>query len=110
MLGVVPDARHDMTRADLLEDNVDLIAAAGALLSKARRYRLDAETEATAGDSQRITLRTEGLDHVDVLVNGRPRASVDATGAQVTVNVPAGAVEVRGFDGGELAAARRLAP
>jgi len=108
-LGVVPDARHDMTKADVLSDNVDLIAAAGALLSKAKHYRLDADVVAAAGGNQKLTVHTEGLDHVDVLVDGRPRVSVDTPGKQVTVSVPAGAIELRGFDGGELAAARRLA-
>ena len=107
-LGIVPDARHDMTRADLLESNKDLIAAAGALLAKAGRYRLDAEADKTTGGSRTLSLRTEGLDRVDVWVDGRPRASVDPSGGKVRVNVPAGAVELRGFDGGELAAARRL--
>jgi hypothetical protein len=107
-LGIVPDARHDMTRADLLESNKDLIAAAGALLAKAGRYRLDAKADKTTGGSRTLSLRTEGLDRVDVWVDGRPRASVDPSGGKVRVNVPAGAVELRGFDGGELAAARRL--
>jgi hypothetical protein len=97
-----------MTRADLMEGNPDLIAAAGALLAKARRYRLDAEVAKASGGSQTLALRTEGLDRVDVWVDGRPRASVDTSGGKLRVKVPAGAVEVRGFDGGELAAARRL--
>jgi hypothetical protein len=33
---------------------------------------------------------------------------VNPSGGKLRVNVPAGAVELRGFDGGELAAARRL--
>ena len=36
-LGVVPDSLHPLTKRDLLEENVDLMAAAGALLAHGRR-------------------------------------------------------------------------
>ena len=47
-LGVVPDALHALTKRDLLEENVDLMAAAGALLAQ-RTPRLLRFTSAAAG-------------------------------------------------------------
>ena len=109
-LGVVPDALHDMTRADLLDGNVDLVAKAGQLLAKAKHYMLDVKVTATTRMSSALSIDTEGLDHVDVWVDGRPRASLDVPRKHAQAKVPIGAIEVRGFDGGELAAAWRSNP
>ncbi|MFF6772557.1 S41 family peptidase [Streptomyces sp. NPDC012637] len=109
-LGVVPDERHRMTRRDLLQGNVDLLARAGELL-KARPVRELTITDATRADgSLRLKLRTANVDRVDVYLDRRPRTSVDVPDGQVEVTVPgatgAGSVRVDGFAEGELVAGR----
>jgi hypothetical protein len=109
-LGVRSDVRHDMTRLDVLENNVDLLDAAGALLAHLpiRLLRL-APTRADDG-TLTLQLTTAGLDRVDVYVDGRPRGSSDVTDGDVTLSFPGEAaavtVQVEGFAGGALVAAR----
>jgi Peptidase family S41 len=101
-LGVVPDERHRMTRADVLEGNVDLLDKAGALLGVTAVQGADGNLD--------IAFDVANVDRVDVYVDGRPRASLDAAGGQVSASVPgvpgAQQVRVEGFAGGELVAAR----
>ncbi|MFI1360265.1 S41 family peptidase [Streptomyces sp. NPDC020898] len=109
-LGVVPDERHRMTRRDLLEGNVDLMARAGELL-KAQPVRELTITDATRADgSLRLKLKTANVDRVDVYLDQRPRTSVDIPDGQAEVVVPgataAESVRVDGFAQGKLVAAR----
>ncbi len=100
-LGVVPDSLHPLTKRDLLEENVDLMAAAGALLA-ARTPRLLRFVSAAAGAGKRkLTVTTGEVASIDVWVNGRPVAtSATAAGTtQVTVPAADGAViRVEGYD------------
>ena len=109
-LGVRSDVRHDMTRRDVLENNVDLLDAAGALLTHlpVRRLRL---TPSRAGDGTlTLQLATGGLDRVDVYVDGRPRGSSDVADGETTLTVAdvaaTASVQVQGFASGGLVAAR----
>ncbi|GAB3060243.1 hypothetical protein GCM10027053_23020 [Intrasporangium mesophilum] len=111
-LGVIPDSTHDLTRRDLLEDNIDLMEAAGALL--AGRTPRVLQVEATPGAGKRLLkLTTKAVASVDVYVNGRPvltTATVDGENT-VTITTAAAPVAVRieGFDtAGQLVAARRI--
>ncbi|MFC4116342.1 S41 family peptidase [Nonomuraea zeae] len=110
-LGVVPDHRHRMTRADLLQDNADLLRLAGRLLAELPVRRLDVELGGTTGELQ-LVLRTSLLDRADVYLDGRPRLTVDLTQDELTVDVPglaaAGVIRVEGFHEGRLVAARTL--
>jgi hypothetical protein len=111
-LGVVPDHIHQMTRRDLLEQNVDLIAAVGQVLASLPRRALAVEQTPHPGGVD-LKVRTTGVDRLDVLVDGRPRETLDVTDGQHAVSVsPAGAgehtVELRGFVAGKLAACRKL--
>jgi len=108
-LGVQPDATHRMTKNDLLNDNADLIAKAGQLISGLPKVALDAQVGANAGGKRKVTLTTQGLDRVDVTVDRRPRASVDVTNGTTLVDIPhpgAGSHDVaaRGFKSGTLKA------
>lgn len=111
-LGVVPDHLHRMTRRDLLEKNADLIAFAGQTLSQMPVRSLNASIVPNDAGFQ-VTLQTKGLDRVDAFVDERPRDSWDVADGQTVETlaldgaVP-GAIELRGFEGGELAARRRL--
>jgi hypothetical protein len=109
-LGVRSDVRHDMTRRDVLENNVDLLDAAGALLAGLPVRRLALTPSRAADGTLTLELTTGGLDRVDVYVDGRPQGSSDVTDGQTTLTVPevaAGAVvQVQGFAAGALVAAR----
>ena len=108
-LGVRSDVRHELTRRDVLENNVDLLDAAGALLAgrPVRRLRL---TPSLAAGTLTLQLCTAGVDRVDVYVDGRPRGSSDMGDGDVTLTFDgvgtATTVQVQGFAAGELVAAR----
>ncbi|WP_448619136.1 S41 family peptidase [Geodermatophilus sp. URMC 65] len=109
-LGVVPDRRHELTRRDVLEDNVDLLDAAAALLEQMPKRTLRLTSSVDGGGTLTLQVTTAGIQRLDVYVDGRPRASTDvADGAStVTVTGVAGAdvVRVEGHAGGKLVAAR----
>ncbi len=108
-LGVRADVRHEMTRRDVLESNVDLLDAAGALLA-GRPVRRLALTPSVDGGTLTLQLTTGGLDRVDVYVDGRPRGSSDVGDGATTLTFAgsggATTVQVQGFAAGELVAAR----
>ncbi|MEU5049209.1 S41 family peptidase [Streptomyces sp. NPDC021096] len=90
-LGIKPDERHHMTRRDLLEDNADLLDRAGRLLSEQPVREIAIADVTTADGDLRLRLRTANVDRVDVYLDQRPRASVDATDGQTEVTVPGAA-------------------
>lgn len=110
-LGVCPTVRHAMTRADVLDGNVDLLNAAGGLLAGLPARRLEVSASA-AGGGLAIEVSTAGLNRVDLYVDGRPVGSPDVGDTPVTVTAPgvgSGAVVLaRGFDDGALVASRRV--
>ncbi|MET8762800.1 S41 family peptidase [Lentzea sp. NPDC004782] len=105
-LGVQPTHLHQLTRADLLEGNVDLLARAGELLAALPVRRLGVAVAGTA-----VSLDTVNLDRVDIYVDGRPATSLDVTdGAHTaTLSATGGEVRVEGFADGQLVAARKVA-
>jgi len=100
-LGVVPDALHALTRRDLLEENTDLMAAAGALLAQ-RTPRLLRFTSTAAGTAKRkLTVTTGSVAGIDIYVNRRPVATTSTTdgNTQITVLAAAGnVIRIEGFD------------
>jgi Peptidase family S41 len=77
-LGVVPDARYYMSRRDLLEHNVDLIARAAELLKEmgpVPSLKLEPIGPAPVA---KVKVAVENLDRVDLSVADRPRFSEDA--------------------------------
>ena len=111
-LGVVPDERHFITRADVLDGNVDLLNRAGELLSALPTRRLDVTVSPSGANDLDVGVEVENVDRIDVYVDDRPRASLDPQGGSASVTVTgvpgATSVEAKGFAGGELVAARRL--
>jgi Peptidase family S41 len=108
-LGVQPDETHEMTKNDLLNGNADLIAKAGQMLAGIPTVTLSAQVSPVIGGKRNVTLTTQGLDRVDVSVDGRPRATVDVTNGTTVVEIPhpgAGTHDIaaRGFKGGALKA------
>lgn len=111
-LGVIPDVPYRMTRADVLNGNIDLLNRAGELLAQLPVYRLDVTVD---GNADSLTVRTAGLDRVDVFVGQRPRASVDVVDGDTVVPLPAAfdrteRIHVDGYSSGTLAAARSVRP
>ena len=84
--GVVPDEVHELTRADIVGDNPDLLARAGELLAGRPAYTLAlADPPEVRPDGKvRMRLTTAGLDRVDVAFDGRPVASLDVAGGTLT--------------------------
>ena len=113
-LGVRPDATHRMTKNDLLNDNADLISKADQILAGLPNVSLDAQVGQPIGGKRKVTLTTQGLDRVDVTVDGRPRATVDVTNGAMVVEIlhPGGGshrISARGFKSGELKAVAHVA-
>jgi hypothetical protein len=108
-LGVVPDALHALTKRDLLEENADLMAAAGALLAQ-RTPRLLRFIATAAGTGKRkLTVTTGSVASIDVYVNARPVATTATSDGSTQITVPAvpgNVVRIEGYDAsGTLVAA-----
>ena len=105
-LGVVSDIEYKMTRGDLLQQNVDLIAKAGEVLGAMPRRALAVQLTATAGGVD-VAMTTAGLDRLDMYVDERPVATIDVADGEHAQSVALMAdgshvIEVRGFSAGEL--------
>ena len=100
-LGVAPDERYHMTRADLLQGNVDLIARAAKILAGKPKQTLQIETTGPAPFGK-VVVKATDLDRVDLFVDGRPVASTDLSGAGgAHDDYPAEAGRVQEADRGE---------
>lgn len=112
-LGVVPDLRYRLTRADVLSGNADLMVTATQILSGMPVRRLAVTATRLPAGRLRLELQVANVDRADVYVDGRPRTSLDIS--QVTTPVElegigtASQVRVEGFADGELVAARMVA-
>lgn len=121
-LGVAPDAPevpvYRMTRNDLLNHNVDLIAHACGILAGMPRQRVAASCNKLANGSLDVTVTTSNLRRVDVLLNGRPVHTLDVKDGSTSFNVAppqslprtaaASVLECRGFRDGQLVASTRV--
>ena len=113
-LGVASDKTHRMTKNDLLNDNADLLAKAGQILAALPTTTLDVQVSPAVGGTCEVTLITQGVDRVDIAVDGRPRATVDVTGGTTTAEIPQPGpgkhdVAARGFKEGVLKAVAHVA-
>ena len=107
-LGIRPDERHFMTKNDLLNDNVDLINKAGAMLAAlqpARAFQL--ATQSVSPTQLTAVAETQGISRLDVYLDDRPIQSIDVQPGQTSFSItkPAPAwmmLEVRGFQDMEL--------
>jgi hypothetical protein len=110
-LGVIPAVRHQMTLADLFEDNKDLIGRAAQLLSQRPAFLLSANL--VQGPPRKLDVTTKGLNRLDVFINGRPHVSVDSLMAHASIDRrrsyrPIRQFRPEGYSGGTMVAARRL--
>jgi hypothetical protein len=111
-LGVFRDVRHHMTRNDLLQGNIDLIAKAASLLAPKPARRLTVTVQATTPTQLAVVIETQGMTRLDVYLAERPLQSIDVQDGQFTVALtktdPGSAIlEIRGFDGKQLVARYR---
>jgi C-terminal processing protease CtpA/Prc len=116
-LGVQPDKQHQLTRVDVLNGNLDLIASAGAILAPQIATRFDASVT-RVGQRLKCQLATRSVDYVDVFVAGRPRGSRNVVNDVLAFDLPEDTeftlpgmpvdVILRGYFGGALVCSRRL--
>ncbi len=109
--GVIPDARHFMTRNDLLNRNVDLINAAGKTLAGLPVRRLDVRASSDASGQPVLDVTTQGVTRLDIYIDHRPFGSVDVGDGQTELTVAtksASSVRLEGFHADQLVASRLL--
>lgn len=109
--GVVPDVLHPMTKADLLNNNVDLLTEAVDLLNDMPLRQLDAATVVDSGDGPGVVIKSIGIDRVDLYDGDRPIGSIDVDDEPVEValdNLPTSSLRLVGFDSGEMVVNRVL--
>jgi hypothetical protein len=122
-LGVRPDFEHQLTRADTLSGNEDLIAHAGSLLidKPYREIVISGKALNMLPKGRYVSFEltpTPGVDYVTVFVDGRPRHSLPFTADQITQKIRAyfelpepewmANVELRGYTQKQLVCYRRL--
>jgi hypothetical protein len=110
--GIVPDQRYYLTKADVVNNNDDLIAAAARILVQLPKQTLRLTSVATA-PRQRFQVDCAKIDRLDLLVNDRPVLSQDVTPPSFVVSLPAPAaagsvVKAFGFRQGQLVVGTRL--
>ena len=109
--GVIPDARHFMTRNDLLNRNVDLINEAGKILTGLPVRRLDVLASTDADGQLLLDVTTQGVTRLDIYIDQRPFGSVDVGDGPTELTVAtksASSVRLEGFSEDELVASRLL--
>jgi hypothetical protein len=111
-LGVVPEREHRMTRHDVLNGNMDLINAAARLLSELPPRALHVNVHSQAQGSLGLRVDTQGIDRLDIYLDGRPQTSRDVSDGTVEISLEtipgANVLELQGFQGGTLVAARQV--
>jgi hypothetical protein len=90
--GVAPDVLHLMTRRDVLDDNVDLLAHAARLIRQQPSYQLSLTPVRGEGArgivvsaASKVPPSKSGrkIVRLDIYVNGRPVRSIDASDGRV---------------------------
>lgn len=85
--GVSPDVLHRMTKRDVLEDNVDLLARAAAIIRQRPSYQLSMEpvhrkpvSEIVVHATSKVPSSKAGrrIARLDIYMNNRPVVSIDA--------------------------------
>ena len=110
--GVIPDDRYYLTKADVVDHNADLIAAAAKIIKGLPKQTIRLTPVATA-PLQQFSVDVSNVDRFDISLNDRPVVSQDVTAASVTVTLPlaatAGSVlTANGYRKGKLVVSTRL--
>jgi hypothetical protein len=101
-----------MTKTDVVDHNVDLIAAAAKILAGLPKQTLRL-TPVPADPLKQFTAAYTNIDRLDLFLNDRPVASQNVTGDSFTVTLPVPAAEEdtlagNGYREGELVVGIRL--
>jgi hypothetical protein len=113
-LGVVPDEIHRLTKNDLLNKDKDLIERAASVLAGLPVRRLAVEVTPLRDPTRaRVSAATENISRLDAYLDGRPRNTLDVEDGDVEFDISVSGtlshvLELRGFDGDELVAAKRI--
>ena len=113
-LGVKPGEIHRITRTDLLNDNEDLILRKAGILAGVQPVRaLSVEVDRTSEREVSLSTTTENIPRLDAYVDGRPRLTLDLEDGQTTFDLQLDSpgphtLELRGLEGKEFVAARRI--
>lgn len=117
-LGVRPDRVHQITRRDLLEDNVDLIRQAAEMLAEMKGYGIQVTFEPHPDSLPSARVRTRNVTALDILDGGRLRGSLEVDEEEVVVDLggllgpahpPELELEFLGYDDGRLVLRRKAA-
>jgi hypothetical protein len=112
-LGAVPDVIHHLTKNDLHNDNEDLIARAASMLAALPVRVLSVEVDRATEGEVSVSTNTKNITRLDAYVDGRPRRTLDVEDGPTAFDLPldspgAHELELRGFDGKEHVALRRI--
>ena len=110
--GVMTNVRYYLTKADVVGNNEDLIAAAAKLLAQLPKQTLRLTPVATA-PHQQFQVDCTNIDRLDLLLNNRPVASQNVTASSFAVGLPApttagSVLMAQGYRQGELVIGTRL--
>lgn len=115
-LGIRPDRVHRLTKQDVLGNNDDLIDEAAQYLASRRAHPLRVVMSHVEGSLPRLTVMSRNISRLDVWLDGRPRLSLDVEGDETHIDLQAAVkqaaegqhrLELRGYEGEELAAVHR---
>jgi hypothetical protein len=116
-LGVVPNRRHHLTKADLLNNNSDLIHRATKILALKKVYCLSAKVSQGPDGTVKTTARTQNISRLDLYIDDRPQQTRDVVDGRTEFRVKppssgdgtrqAHVIMLKGFDGTRLVAALR---
>jgi hypothetical protein len=115
-LGVKPDVLHFMTRDDVLNGNKDLITQATQILASQRPYSMSIAFEHREGALPILQVETRNVDWLNIIANDRPCGYRDVVNNRATIDLrevvrgESGGevrVEIQGYEGNQLVAARR---
>ena len=111
-LGVVPDHKHEMTKEDILNGNIDLINHAAGILATMPVYKLSAETHSQDGTLS-VEIMTENISRLDVFLDDRPQQSLNVSDgpSQFDLTLPqqgASLIELQGFKDNLFVAKQRI--
>jgi C-terminal processing protease CtpA/Prc len=111
-LGVVPNHKYDMTREDVLEDNVGLKNYVAGILSKMPSYSLSVNTAPQPGGKLAVEIKTHNISRLDIFLGDRPLQSMDLSSdlTRLVLDIPPENVfqlEFRGYEKDQLVAVHR---
>ncbi|MDP9388914.1 MAG: S41 family peptidase [Actinomycetota bacterium] len=106
-VGVRGHRSYAMTKKDLVDGNIDLLAFCAKLLTGQPRSGLNVEP---AADGASLSVTTRGLDRLDIFVDAHPHGSVPLRKGSSVLGMPKtwSTAELVGYQNDELRQRRRL--